>query len=120
MAGELDGRGKHGNPNSLANLIPGGPPAYEGAKGIGKVPKDVRAQAREAYQSRLDKITALIDDPRSKPEVVIKAFDMLHRLSGDSVTKIAATDAAGNDMTPVHDEEAFIAALKARAASLKN
>jgi hypothetical protein len=58
-------------------LLSGGVPGNRG--GTGRPPSAVREIAREAYADRIPRLTAIIDDPESKPSEVVAAMALLER-----------------------------------------
>lgn len=57
-------------------LLSGG---VRGNKGGGRPASMVREIAREAYADRIPRLTAIIDDPDSKPSEVVAAMALLER-----------------------------------------
>ncbi len=69
-----------------------------GAANAGRPPSAIQALAREAWATRLAKLTALIDDPGTDPRVVVAAMAELR--NGSGLNRVEVTGADGQPVAP--------------------
>lgn len=86
------------------------------AGGGGRPPSEVRKISRQAYESRVPRLLAIVDDPESKPSEVIAAMALLERNGFGQRLEVDT----GMEAPPPVDREAIMADIISRLPRIDN
>lgn len=94
-------------------LFRGGVPGHKGAGG--RPPSEVRKISRLAYESRVPRLLAIIDDPESKPAEIVAAMTLLERNGFGQRLEVE-----GMEAPRAVDREALMADIVSRLPRIDN